>query len=192
VQLQYEVEPFGTPFDGAGLLTGPIFDTGVPTSGVGSAVELSELASGLTAETLYHWRLRLVSDSAFFPSSPWLTLAGNALTEADLRTAEATTGIDVAAGVAGASLLLSPSPNPFARSTDIHYTLPQAGRVRLAAYDVAGRQVAVLSDGAQEGGRHALRWDGRDADGHALPAGVYLLRLETAGRVTSQKLVIAR
>jgi hypothetical protein len=52
--------------------------------------------------------------------------------------------------------------------------------------------LAVLADGAQEARRHDLRWDGHDSAGDALPAGVYLLRLETAGRVTSRKLVIAR
>jgi hypothetical protein len=193
VRLQIEVKPFGVAFDGSGLGTGAIFDTGAPSQGIGSAVPLSELASGLTAETLYHWRLRIAADSPFFPRSPWLTLAGNALTEADLRTASPPTGIANEDAPAARDPQLDPvRPNPLRAHGEIAYTLPEAGRVRLAAYDVTGRQVAVLSDGAQEGGRHALRWDGRDAGGHALPAGVYLFRLETAGRVTSQKVVIAR
>jgi len=83
-------------------------------------------------------------------------------------------------------------PNPLRASGEIEYMMPKAGRVRLAAYDVTGREVAVLTASVQEGGRHTARWDGRDTFGNALRAGVYLLRLETAGRVTSRKLVIAR
>jgi hypothetical protein len=193
VQLQYEVKPLGVPFDGSGLATGDRFDTGTPVQGIGSAVPLSELASGLVPETLYHWRLRTATDSPFFPRSPWLTLAGNALTEADLRTARMVTAAEEVSAPPPAHLLLEPvRPNPLRTYGEIAYRLPGAGRVRLAAYDVTGRRVAVLSDGAQAGGWHTVRWDGRDAGGHALSAGVYLLRLEIAGLVTSRKLVIAR
>ncbi len=191
VQLQIEVKPAGTPFDGSGVVTTPAVDTGMPTAN-GSAVPLTELASGLTAETLYHWRLRVDADSPFFPRSPWFTLAGNALTEADLRTAAAIPS-DASGFPSASNALLGPgTPNPFTDGIDIMYTLSARGHVRLAAHDVAGRQVAVLAEGAREAGRHDLRWDGHDSAGDALPAGVYLLRLETAGRVTSRKLVIAR
>jgi hypothetical protein len=192
VRFQFEVKPFGVPFDGSGLVTGALFDTGTPVPGSGSAVALSGMASGLTAETAYHWRLRTVTDSPHFPRSPWFTLAGNALTEADLRTAQTTTGVETAGAPHGRLLLEAARPNPFTPSTEISYTLPEAGRVRLAAYDAAGRQVAVLTDGAQAAGRHTARWDGRDAGGSALPSGVYLVRLETGGWVMSRKLVIAR
>jgi hypothetical protein len=193
IRLQLEVKPIGLPFDGSGLTTGAVLDTGAPSPGIGSAVPLTELASGLAPETLYHWRLRIAADSPFFPGSPWLTLAGNNRTEGDLRTAETVTAVEGISAPAARLLLLEPvRPNPLRAQGEIAYTLTGAGRVRLAAYDVAGRQVAVLTDGVQEGGRHFLRWDGRDAGGHLLPAGVYLLRLETVGRETSQKVVIAR
>jgi hypothetical protein len=179
------------PFDGTGVVTTPAVDTGAPT-GDGSAVPLTELASGLVPENLYHWRLRTITESPFFPRSPWFKLAGNALTEADLRTAAAIPS-DVSGSPRASHALLGPgTPNPFTDAMYISYTLPERGHVRLAAYDVAGRQVAVLADGAQDAGRHDLRWDGHDSAGDALPAGGYLLRLEIAGRVTSRKLVIAR
>jgi hypothetical protein len=120
-------------------------------------------------------------------------MPGNAMTEADLRTGEATTAADEIPAPAARLLLLEPvRPNPLRANGEIEYLMPEAGRVRLAVYDLAGREVAVLTAGVQEGGRHTARWDGRDTFGTALPAGVYLLRLETAGRVTSRKLVITR
>jgi flagellar hook assembly protein FlgD len=75
---------------------------------------------------------------------------------------------------------------------EIAYTLAEAGVVRLTVVDVAGRVRVVLAGGARAAGRHTTRWDGRDGGGHALPAGVYLVRLEVDSRVTSRKFVIAR
>ncbi len=180
------------PFDGTGLVTGPITNTGAPGAG-GSAVPLSELASGLTPETLYHWRLRVISDSPFFPSTPWMWLPYNGATEADVRTSEGTLAVAEGAGAPARNLQLGRSaPNPFAATTQFAYTLPQAGRHRLTVYDVQGRQVALIADRVQAAGQHTGRWDGRDTRGGELPGGVYFLRLETGGRIESQKVVIAR
>jgi hypothetical protein len=192
VQVQFEVKPFGVPFDGSGVVTGAVLDTGVPSAS-GSAVPFTALASGLTPATLYHWRLRTISASPFFPRSPWITLAGNNVTEADLRTAAAPLAVGEEEAPAAQLPLLEPvRPNPLRAQGEIAYTLRAAGEVRLTVVDVAGRVRAVVADHPQAAGRHTARWDGRDREGRALPAGVYLLRLETAGRETSQKLVIAR
>ena len=58
-------------------------------------------------------------------------------------------------------------------------------------YDVTGRERAVLAEGLADAGRRALRWDGRDTRGARLAAGVYFVRLAFAGRVETQKLVLA-
>lgn len=50
-------------------------------------------------------------------------------------------------------------PNPFNPSTTIEYALPSASKVRLAVFDVLGRNVATLYDGVQEAGYQRLRWD---------------------------------
>ena len=190
VRLQYEVKTFGTPFNGTGLTTGPVFDTGLPVLGIGSAVALSELASGLNGGTLYHWRLRILADSPFFPRSPWLTIPGNAMTEADLRTAASVT--DVAELSPSASWLRPCAPNPFTATTKLSFALPMRGRVRLAIYDLSGRKVATLSDEFQEAGAYALSWDGRDAGGRRVAAGVYFARLTLGDRVEAQKVLLSR
>ncbi len=191
VRMQCEVKPLGVPFDGQGIVQGPFFDTGA--QGGGSSVALSLNPGSLNPGTLYHWRVRIATSSPHFPRSPWLTLPYNAASESDLRTAGATTAI--AAEVpspAGAAMLGTLSPNPFSGSTRLSYTLPAAGHGRLAIYDVAGRQVARLAEGRMESGRQTLQWDGRDGEGRALPAGTYFARLEFAGRVEAQKIVLTR
>ena len=192
VRLQWEVKPAGVPFNGAGLVTSSAVNTGAPT-GAGSAVTLSALVTGLTPETLYHWRLRVLTDSPFFPRSRWLWLPGNAGNEADVRTRTNIIGITDSSSPESPQLLLQRSvPNPFTTSTQVGYTLPEAGRLRLAVYDVTGRQVAMLADGVERAGHYEVTWNGRASGGKQLPAGVYFLRFEFAGAIETQKIVLSR
>jgi hypothetical protein len=79
------------------------------------------------------------------------------------------------------------APSPFRvagrATTRVTYTLPHDGAVRLAVYDVAGRQVRTLVDGSRSAGRHLATWDGRRHGGAAVAPGIYFLRLEAAGEV---------
>ncbi|MCB1162697.1 FG-GAP repeat protein, partial [bacterium] len=192
VRMQVEVKPAGTPFDGGGLQTGPIIDTGFPGAD-GSTTRLSQLVDGLVPSTLYHWRLRLLSTSPFYPRTRWYSPPANAPSEADLRSATST-GVAQSPGQSQplAGRLSAPAPNPFTASTEFAFTLAEPTPGRLAVYDVAGRRVAVLADGVQEAGRHTLQWDGRDEHGATVPTGVYLLRFDAGGRVESRKLVRLR
>ena len=84
-------------------------------------------------------------------------------------------------------------PNPFTGGTTLELDLPDAAEVRVAVYDVLGRQVGVLADGMREAGRHALH-----LDGSRLTTGTYLVvtAVEVAGstspRVLRQKVTLLR
>ncbi len=84
VLLEWEVKQLGTLFDGTGTGQGSAWaDTGT------TGVQLSESATGLTAATAYHWRVRLRYDpvtTPFQPYSRWLTMPWNGWEEEDLRT----------------------------------------------------------------------------------------------------------
>lgn len=77
---------------------------------------------------------------------------------------------------------LRASPNPFSAQACIEFDLPEPGRVRLAAYDAAGRLVRSLMDKALEPGRHRAVWDGRDGKGQPTAAGVYVISLRAGNR----------
>jgi subtilisin family serine protease len=83
-------------------------------------------------------------------------------------------------------------PNPFNPAASIDYALAERGPVRLAIYDVNGRRVRTLVDGAQQAGPQNATWDGRADGGGAMPSGVYFARLTAAGRSISRKLVLIR
>jgi hypothetical protein len=190
VRIAVEVKPASMPFDGTEIVIGPAIDTGFP-GGSGSVAPVSHLVSGLTPGTLYHWRMRLASDSPFFPYSNWLSLPNDAVTEGDVRTPEGGVGVDESASAPALRWLGAPVPNPFTTATAIEYALPAAGQVRLAVYDVQGRQAALLADETRAAGRYTVRWDGRDGGEGKLSAGVYFVRFEFGGEVESRKITLA-
>lgn len=83
-------------------------------------------------------------------------------------------------------------PNPFARTTQLSWYQPEPARVLLTIHDPAGRRVAVLVDAERPAGEHAVSWDGCDGRGARLAAGVYFARIESADRVQTQKILLAR
>lgn len=64
-------------------------------------------------------------------------------------------------------------PNPFSQQTSISYTIPSEGKVRITVYDALGREIAVPVNEVQGAGHHTLIFDGHD-----LPEGIYLYRLD--------------
>jgi hypothetical protein len=87
-------------------------------------------------------------------------------------------------------------PNPFNPSTTIEFATgrgeagtPSGGheRVRLAVYDLLGREVAVLVDGPLRPGLHSVRWN---ASGR--PSGVYCVRLEAGGRRATIRVMLVQ
>ena len=83
------------------------------------------------------------------------------------------------AEVPGAFTLHPNYPNPFNPTTTIAYDLAAAGAVRLAVYDVYGREVARLVDATQAPGHYEVPFDAAH-----LASGTYFYRLE-AGRFRS-------
>jgi len=70
-------------------------------------------------------------------------------------------------------------PNPFAASTTIQYSLPEASNVELEVFDILGRKVVTLAHGDMQAGNHILVWDGRTEHGHDTAPGVYVARFRS-------------
>ncbi len=81
-------------------------------------------------------------------------------------------------------------PNPFNPSTIIPYQLPAAGHVRLDVFNVLGQRLATLVDAERSAGAHTAQWDGTDASGRAMGAGVYIYRLSSDGMTESRRMVL--
>ncbi|MFQ5627112.1 MAG: T9SS type A sorting domain-containing protein [bacterium] len=83
-------------------------------------------------------------------------------------------------------------PNPFNASTRIDFSLPRAADVRLAIYDLLGREIAVLENRRMDAGFYAASWDGRDAQSLDVPSGIYFYKLEAGHVVLTRKLALVR
>ncbi len=83
--------------------------------------------------------------------------------------------------------LQPPNPNPFNSATTIRYSLPAAGRVSLAVYDLQGRLVEKLVEGIIPAGRHEVCWNAESN-----PAGIYFLGLTSGEFMDSRKVLLMR
>jgi len=83
-------------------------------------------------------------------------------------------------------------PNPFNPQTTIEYSVARQGDVRVAVYDLLGRQVRTLVDRTQKSGHYRIVWDGKTQWGQSVTSGVYLIRLESKDKVLSKKVVLIK
>ena len=86
--------------------------------------------------------------------------------------------------------LLQNFPNPFNPSTLIPFEISAGGHVRLDIFNILGQHVITLIDDARSAGLHRVRWDGTDALGRGVSAGVYIYRLRTEDWHDTRKLVM--
>jgi hypothetical protein len=77
-------------------------------------------------------------------------------------------------------------PNPFNPSTNINYSLQEAGHVTLKVYDMTGREIATLVNGRVNAGAHTVTFNASN-----LSSGVYIYALEANGvRLTNRMTLI--
>lgn len=78
-------------------------------------------------------------------------------------------------------------PNPFNPSTTFSFSLPQASHVELTIFNMQGQEVARLVDQRLPSGDHRRQWEAA-----ALPAGLYVYRLQVAGQQLTKKLLLVK
>ena len=96
----------------------------------------------------------------------------------------------VASGIAPRSFALRSDPNPFTPATRIRFTIPPGTdrhHVRLAVYDVHGKEVALLVNEVLAPGAYE-----RELSGRTLATGVYWSRLQAGALSETRKIVHVR
>ncbi len=103
----------------------------------------------------------------------------------------APTSADYTADVAALqSLALEiPRPNPFGTMAEIRFYLPQAGAVSVEVFNVAGRKVRTLHQGATSAGSRSVFWDRRTDAGDKVASGTYWIRLDAQGSTRTRSVV---
>ena len=87
---------------------------------------------------------------------------------------------------------LTVHPSPFNPETTVSFELARSERAEIAVYDLSGRRVTTLADRTLTAGTHTRTWNGRDAQGRAVPSGTFLVRLATGSGVEVKKVMLVR
>jgi hypothetical protein len=115
--------------------------------------------------------------------------------DSDILPYDPADAVGVGVGPAGeiGFALHQSSPNPFSGGTTrIGFALPRETRATLRVFDVRGRLVRTLVDGALPAGRHDVTWDGRNTQDRPVASGVYFYRLRTGEEEATRKLLLLR
>jgi hypothetical protein len=118
------------------------------------------------------------------------------ITERDFETGSSAHirlgGREVRAAGSDARLTLRASPDPAGDRASISFSTGSESRVRVAIFDVRGRLVRTLLDGARPAGRHDVSWDRRDSVGRNVSQGIYFAEVLAGGARASAKILVVR
>ena len=78
-------------------------------------------------------------------------------------------------------------PNPFNPSTKIEFEIPKTDLVKVAVYDITGKEIATLINSTLNAGSYRV-----DFDGSGLASGIYFYSLETYGFRETRKMILLK
>ncbi len=78
-------------------------------------------------------------------------------------------------------------PNPFNPSTQIRFTVPESGQVRLDVYNMQGQRIATLVDGVVSAGTYNVTFNAAN-----LASGMYLYRLQSGSATLVNRMTLVK
>ena len=83
--------------------------------------------------------------------------------------------------------LSDPFPNPFNPTVNITFNQNHASLVKLAVYDIKGRELAVLFDGMMPTGKSGFTWNA-----HIYPTGIYFIKAIVGNQAQVKKVQLLK
>lgn len=99
---------------------------------------------------------------------------------------------DESGQIAGQFALEQNYPNPFNPITHINYNVPKTTQVKVAVYDILGRQVKVLYNGMAPAGNHTIIWDATNDVGSVMGSGIYFYQLQSDNVTITKKMILIK
>ncbi len=88
--------------------------------------------------------------------------------------------------------LFSAFPNPFNPSTNLRYSMKEAGDLAIEVYNVKGQLLRSFNRSHDQAGYYQISWDGRDANGNLAGTGVYFYRMSSGTYSSTRKMIMAK
>ena len=139
----------------------------------GNATSITLNDPGFEAGTTYYWKV-IASDADGAETTSTDTFSFTAMEENSVGEGN---------GLPGSWAISSTYPNPFNPSVNVVIEAPNSTPVTVAVYDMLGRQVATLHQGALGNGSHTMSWTPTGS------AGVYLIVAKAQGWSDTRKVV---
>jgi len=83
-------------------------------------------------------------------------------------------------------------PNPFNPITNISFSVPSKGKVKLTVYNVKGQKVKELFNDNLDQGQHTIQWNGTDNRNRSVGSGIYLTCVEFEGKTKTMKMMLMK
>ncbi len=90
------------------------------------------------------------------------------------------------------ALISSNYPNPFNPSTTIAFSIPKDGLVKVGIYNVKGQKVKDLCDSEMLRGFHKVVWDGKDKHQRDVSSGIYFVKMQASGAISTRKIMLMK
>lgn len=81
-------------------------------------------------------------------------------------------------------------PNPFSKSTSIHYFLNKPNEVLLSIYSITGEKIITLVNERQNFGQKAVEWNALNNQGQRVNSGLYFYKLQIGNQNETGKLIL--
>lgn len=88
--------------------------------------------------------------------------------------------------------LLNAYPNPFNPSTNLRYSMKDAGSVQIDIYNTKGQLVRRMNANHATPGYYSMTWDGRDDSGRTVGSGVYMYQMTSGQYKAAKKMILAK
>ena len=83
-------------------------------------------------------------------------------------------------------------PNPFNPTTNISFSIVNAGDVSLIVYDLSGKEINELTNNFLTPGSYNVIWDATDFNGNQVSSGIYIYQLKSNDGVLSNSMILMR
>jgi hypothetical protein len=173
-----------TPASGSVTIASVMLCAGVSVTGSGQIYRLRFQASNTPQVT----QVRFLPGLQFYNAGLFV----NPATSADASIGIGMPPVSVGPTSAALGIGMRVVPNPARGGTSFVVEANRAGPLHISVVDVRGRLVRRFEDSLATAGKRTVVWDGRDAAGRLLPAGVYLVTLEIGGRSVSSRISLVR
>ncbi|MCF8242028.1 MAG: T9SS type A sorting domain-containing protein [Melioribacteraceae bacterium] len=141
-----------------------------------------QMIDGLEDGKTYYWRVRSKNSDGDYSLYSDVTSFG----------VGEVTSVKREDAVAEKYVLSQNFPNPFNPTTNIKFSIPEAGLVSLKIFNILGQEIRTLVSDVKESGSYQVTWNGKDDHGNSVSTGIYLYKIQANDYSATKKMLLIK